>query len=86
MTLTLKIEARGMAPRSVKFANLPVETIYQTALAVCQAQIPEWNCESALYLHDLCTKGYVENCRLRLNWFWATPGTLVTILPGRDAI
>lgn len=80
MPLTLKIETRGMAPQVVRFENLPAETIYLAALAICQEQIRGWNCSSALYLHDLCVKGYIERGNLKISFFYPNPGCLVTTM------
>lgn len=81
MALTLKIEARGMAPQVVRFENLPPEVIYLAALAVCQEQIRGWDALHALHLHDLCVKGYIERGNLKTQWFWPNHTTLVTVLP-----
>lgn len=80
MALTLKIEARAMAPQVVRFENLPPEVIYLAALAICQEQIRGWNCQAALHLHDLCVKGHIETGRIKTSWFWANPTTLVSLL------
>ena len=80
MALTIQIESRGLVPQVVRFENLPAEVVYLAALTICQERIRGWNCDNALYLHDLCVKGHIENGRIKTTWFWANPTTLVSLL------